>query len=238
MYRLAVFDIDGTLTDTNAVDDACFRRAIGETLDIDATSVDWSQAPDVTDSALLAWLAERYERLPLSERTAGVVLDCFLELLEAERVRAPLQYRLIAGAEQLFAALARAGWTCALATGGWEQSARLKLDAAGLEASTLPLASSSDASTRVEIMQIAASLARANGDAFERIVSVGDALWDLRAAAELHWPFIGIAVGSAAVTLRNQGATTILPDFSDLAAVLAALAQAEPPRLASVAPVV
>lgn len=30
MRRLAVFDIDGTLTDTNAVDDACYLRAVAD----------------------------------------------------------------------------------------------------------------------------------------------------------------------------------------------------------------
>ena len=238
MIRLAVFDIDGTLTDTNAVDDACFLRAVSEALGVEAARVDWSTAPHVTDAALLLWLATQHGRLPLSDRTANAVMDRFLELLESERVRSAAQFRPVPGAGQLFAALASAGWSCALATGGWERSARLKLAAAGLDTSTLALASSSDASTRVEIMQIAAIRAQGNGAAFTRIVSIGDAVWDVRAAAELQWPFIGVAAGSAATTLRNDGATTIVADFSDLSAILTALAMAEPPGLAAVAPVV
>ncbi len=238
MARLAVFDIDGTLTDTNAVDDACFLRAVSETLGVEAARVDWSNAPHVTDAALLLWLAEEYGRLPLSDRTANLVMDRFFGLLEAERVRAAAQFRPVAGADQLFAALAHSGWSCALATGGWERSARLKLAAAGLDTGTLALASSSDASTRVEIMQLAATRARGDAAAFTRIVSIGDAVWDVRAAAELQWPFIGVAAGSAATKLRNSGATTIVADFSDLSAILTALTMAEPPRLDSVAPVV
>ncbi len=238
MARLAVFDVDGTLTDTNAVDEECFLRAVGETLRLVVPRVDWSVVPDVTDSTLLLWLAEQHGRLPLSDRTAQLVADHFLELLEVERVLSPVKFRPIAGADHIIAALAHAGWTCALATGGWERSARLKLVAAGLHASTLALASSSDASTRVEIMQIAAARAQGDSGAFERIVSFGDAVWDVRAAAALEWPFVGIATGNAATLLRGQGATTILADFSDLSVVLTALAEAEPPRLVSVPPVV
>jgi phosphoglycolate phosphatase-like HAD superfamily hydrolase len=238
MACLAVFDIDGTLTDTNAVDAACFFRAVGETLGLEATCIDWSAAPHVTDSALLLWLAEQHARLPLTDRTATLVMERFLELLEAERVSSAARFRPLVGADHLFAALAHAGWTCALATGGWERSARLKLDAAGLDASTLALASSSDASTRVEIMQIAVARAQRDGAAFDRVVSIGDAVWDVRAAGELQWPFIGIATGNAATILRDHGATTILADFSDLSAVLTALAGAQPPRLVRVAHVV
>ena len=238
MATLAVFDIDGTLTDTNSVDDSCFLRAVAETLGLEAARVDWSAAPHVTDSALLIWLAEQHGQLPLSDRTANLVVERFLELREAERALSSARFRPVAGADHLFAALARTGWTCALATGGWERSARLKLVAAGLDTSTLALATSSDASTRVEIMQIAAARAQGDGAAFERIVSIGDAVWDVRAAGELQWPFIGIATGNAATILRDHGATTILADFSDLSAVLTALVGAEPPRLVSVAHVV
>jgi phosphoglycolate phosphatase-like HAD superfamily hydrolase len=87
-------------------------------------------------------------------------------------------------------------------------------------------------------MQIAATRAQGVGAAFERIVSIGDAVWDVRAARELQWPFIGVATGPAATILRHHGATTILADFSDLSGVLTALAGAKPPQLASAAHVV
>jgi FMN phosphatase YigB (HAD superfamily) len=45
MSRLVVFDIDGTLTDTNDVDDECFRRAVADIFALSYTSLDWSDAP-------------------------------------------------------------------------------------------------------------------------------------------------------------------------------------------------
>ena len=232
MTSLAVFDIDGTLTETAAVDNACFLRAVSEVLGVPVAHVDWSTAPHVTDSALLVWLATQHGNLPVSDRTTSLVIDRFLELLEAERLRAADRFRPVAGAGQLFAALAHAGWSCALATGGWERSARMKLAAAGLDADGLALASSNDATRRIEIMQIAVARAQGNDAVFTRIVSIGDAVWDVHAAAALQWPFIGVAVGAAMTTLRDNGATTIMADYTDLSAFLTALDTAEPPRRA------
>ncbi|HUF28586.1 MAG TPA: hypothetical protein VMM18_16525 [Gemmatimonadaceae bacterium] len=45
MRRLVVFDIDGTLTDTNEVDDACYVRAVATVLGLEAAALDWSAAP-------------------------------------------------------------------------------------------------------------------------------------------------------------------------------------------------
>ena len=38
--QLAIFDIDGTLTATNAVDDECYARAVAEMLDVAPEDID------------------------------------------------------------------------------------------------------------------------------------------------------------------------------------------------------
>jgi hypothetical protein len=62
MPGLAVFDIDGTLCDTNAVDDSCFVQAVGEFLQVDSSQLDWSAAPDIPDSGLLNCLRKPWPR--------------------------------------------------------------------------------------------------------------------------------------------------------------------------------
>lgn len=112
----------------------------------------------------------------------------------------------------------------ALATGGWGPSARLKLAAAALDEPGLVLACSSDAPTRPEILQLALRRARERSGAdFDRVVSVGDAAWDVRAAAEVGWPFVGVGRGVRARALREAGAAIVVADFSDRAAVYEAL---------------
>jgi phosphoglycolate phosphatase-like HAD superfamily hydrolase len=92
------------------------------------------------------------------------------------------------------------------------------------------MACADDADSREEIVRLAWQKAEAQaGIAFRRVVSVGDAPWDVRTARSLGLPFIGIATGILADRLRTEGATTIVPDFSDPAAVLAALNSAAIP---------
>jgi phosphoglycolate phosphatase-like HAD superfamily hydrolase len=228
MPRLAVFDIDGTLTDTNAVDDECFLRAAAEVFELDAR-LDWSGAPHVTDSAIARWLCMAYKARVPSERELSRMTDLFVEFLRDELARAPERFAPVLGVLGLFADLRATGWEVALATGGWGPSARLKLAAARLDDPGLVLACSSDAHTRPEILQLAHRRARERaGVDFTRVVSVGDGVWDVRAAAEVGWPFVGVGRAAHARALREAGAAIVVPDFSDRAAVYEALEVATP----------
>ena len=230
MRRIAVFDVDGTLTDTNEVDNECYLRAVGEILGLDAAELNWSRAPHVTDAALLHWLCVEYCGRALSGGEGEAVLDRFLAHLRSELAARPERFQPIAGAAQVFAQLSNKGWAIALATGGWQASARLKLAAAGIPHDPLVMASATDADTRTAIMRLAVERAAAHvGSQFERIVSVGDALWDVKAARELTWPFVGIARGERAIQLRAAGAAVVLPDLLDVTAFCRALDSAEIP---------
>jgi phosphoglycolate phosphatase-like HAD superfamily hydrolase len=52
-------------------------------------------------------------------------------------------------------------------------------------------------------------------DAFEKVVYVGDGVWDVRAARALGIGFLGLATGTKAVRLLEEGASCVLPDLSD-----------------------
>jgi phosphoglycolate phosphatase-like HAD superfamily hydrolase len=229
--RLAVFDIDGTLTETNAVDDECFLRAAAEVFEFDLASLNWAGATHVTDTYIARWLCETHRaRLPTDDELTRMT-ERFLALLREELARAPKRFAPVPGVLGLFADLRAAGWEAALATGGWGASARLKLAAAGLDEPGLVLACSSDAATRTEILKLALDRARDRiGADFARVVSVGDAAWDVRAAAELGWPFVGLGRGSRARALREAGAEIVLSDFCDRAALYDALEVAPVPR--------
>ena len=228
--RLAVFDIDGTLTATNAVDDECFLRAISSVLGVSIARVDYGTALHATDSYLSAWLCEQHRGRAPHAAEVEQMTSRFLDELRSELARAPERFASIAGSQGLFEHLRGAGWSVAIATGGWGPSARLKIAAAGLDEPDLLLACATDAMTRPEIVRlaIARAVARAGGD-FERVVSVGDRPWDVRTAAALGLPFVGVASGEKARELRDAGATTVLPDYRDRAAVRRALEQAERP---------
>ena len=52
-YDLAalIFDVDGTLCDTGAVDADCFSRACGRALGVPSHEIEWLGAPEMTDSS-------------------------------------------------------------------------------------------------------------------------------------------------------------------------------------------
>src|SRR6266536_4336215 len=50
--RVAIFDIDGTLTNTNEVDSDCFVKAFAESLAITPINSNWDEYPHTSDSGI------------------------------------------------------------------------------------------------------------------------------------------------------------------------------------------
>ena len=96
----------------------------------------------------------------------------------------------IPGARKMVDAFASsADHAVAIATGGWRQSAQTKLSTAGFSIDGIPLASSDDALTRTEIMQVALRAIGDRGATFESVTYFGDGPWDREACRELGWAF-------------------------------------------------
>lgn len=214
--KLVVFDIDGTLTRTDEVDEVCYVRAFEEELGWAGISTDWAAYPSCTDEAIaLEVFARHGNRLPRDGEIERVRRR-FLSLLEAALAEGPDLFTEIPGAGEALRRLrSDPGFRVALATGAWEASARLKLRAAGLEVEGIPLATSDDHPSREEIVRRAIARAEAGSGPFESIVSVGDGVWDLRTARALGVGFVGIGSGERAERLRREGAERVIEDFQD-----------------------
>jgi beta-phosphoglucomutase-like phosphatase (HAD superfamily) len=206
--NLAIFDIDGTLIDSNSVDNACFLASLGTSAD----ATDWSDYPHHTDRGLThEFLRRKWSRDP-DESEITRHRAAFIDALRTRVTRLDE----IRGARVFIAFLRQRGWEIALATGAWSESALLKLKAAGFPPA-LPLACCDAWTSREEIV-----LGAIAGRRCDRIVVFGDGWWDVRAARNLNLPFIG--VGGAA-----EGAAESITDFSDAEGVLAAMMRARPP---------
>lgn len=230
MNQLAIFDVDGTLTDTTSVDDECYRDAMAEVLGVPAEEVDWSGAAHVTDAGIIQWLWSAHrDGLPTSDDLARA-RSVFLRRLAAAVETDPSRFKSINGAGLAMRSLAAAGWRVAVATGGWGPSARLKLQAARIHVDYAVLACADDAMARPDIVRIAQNRAESFFQCtFGRVVTVGDGPWDVAAASELDLPFIGIGSGARDTLLRRAGAATVLPDYTNLSAFRDALASAKVP---------
>jgi len=212
-----MFDIDGTLVDSMRVDSHLYARAVRETLGdnvyIDET---WRPYVHVTDSGILdeILVQHRFEE-PLDELRSAVKRR-FIELVRGHLDAGTSVLREIRGATALLQELrARPNVRVAIATGGWAETAVMKLAAIGVSLDGIGFASSSDAQQRTKIMELAAERAL-RGVVPKTRTYLGDGAWDQRASAELGFRFI--AIGRA---LEHEPR---FDDYMDRDAVLASLA--------------
>ena len=209
-----MFDIDGTLVDSMGFDVELYLRAIraelGADVPIDET---WLSYRNVTDSGILdEILAQRDFGRPADE-LRRCVERCFVGLVREYLARNARTLREIPGAKALVEALlASPGVRVAIATGGWAETALLKLRAIEMPIDRLAVATSSDARERTRIMQIAERRALA-GVVPRRRTYFGDAAWDQRASRELEFEFVLIG--------RSVAHEPRFDDYTDRDAVLA-----------------
>jgi hypothetical protein len=157
-------------------------------------------------------LAQRDFGKPADE-LAGRVRRRFAELVGAYLARNSRTLREIRGAKALVETLlATPGVRVAIATGGWAETALLKLRAIGMPIDRLVVATSSDARERTRIMQIAERRAL-EGAAPRRRTYFGDAPWDQRASRDLGFEFVSIG--------KSVAHEPRFDDYTDRDAVLA-----------------
>jgi phosphoglycolate phosphatase-like HAD superfamily hydrolase len=216
--NLAIFDIDGTLTESVAVDEVCYIQAFRDVLGIEHINTNWLEYSFQTDSGLALEISRNHLGRDPSGAEISRLQSRFVALLGAAVEATGQPLREIPGASALLHRLeAHPGWHVAIATGGWKVSALFKLASAGLPVDGIPWASADDAYDRVEILRTAIGRASQHygQDAFEKLVYIGDAVWDVRAAKALGIGFLGRAAGNKAGRLVEEGAPCVLPDFSD-----------------------
>ena len=234
--NLAIFDIDGTLTETDQVDEICFVQALADAHGITGISTNWAGYPHTTDSAITSYVfQERFNRVP-EEIELLKFKTRFVSLLEDYCVKNPALFAEIVGASYILRRLNQElEWRVAIASGSWRVSAELKLRAAGIEDNDFPAAFADDGLSREEILKSAVLRAQLNYQQshFTRIVSVGDGLWDVRTARNLRFAFLGIGSEERRKTLRRAGVTHVLKDFANYAEVIRCLAEADVPQTES-----
>lgn len=189
--HLVVFDVDGTLVDSEDFDGILYARAIRTALKIDVDE-DWSGYRHQTDSGILNEVLDHSGIECDRSRAHASVRREFIVLVACYLATRGNRLPEVAGARGFVNRLAgRPDVAVGIATGGWKDTAAMKLRAIGLDPDTLNLASGSDAESRVEIMRTAAERTLA-GRSAERKTYFGNRPWDREASRRLGWHFIGI----------------------------------------------
>jgi beta-phosphoglucomutase-like phosphatase (HAD superfamily) len=187
-----IFDLDGTLLDSAAVDETLYKRALEDTLGPVRFRVHLGAYDNVTDSGiLLETLADN--DIPATDELTARTKDAFVALLQAF-IETSGPFPEIPGAREIVDRLRQSSrHSMAIATGGWRDSALVKLESAGFDIPDVPLLTSDDAVSRTDIMLAAL---HSLGGRFASVTYFGDGEWDRRACEQLGWTFypVGPAV--------------------------------------------
>ena len=210
---LVMFDIDGTLVDSNGFDGDLFVQAFQDAAGIDVDR-SWHSYRHVTDSGIVAEVLGNLCDPSDAPEIAARIKRRFIELVGDYLRERTAGAEPIPGAAELLQRLAAIdGVAVAIATGGWRETAEIKLAHAGIDTDGIALATSSEAHARIDIMKLAEEM---TGIAhFDRRTYFGDGPWDLQASNELGYAFIGVGA--------NVEHSVVVEDFSDADRVLSLL---------------
>ena len=209
--HLAVFDIDGTLADSAEFDGLLYAEAIWKVLGIEIDCA-WSNYSSVTDSGILDQIIDESSLSGERGRIHSQVRTEFVNLTKNYLDKNTEALREIPGAKALVDTLKKhPSVVVAIATGGWRETAEIKLRGIGIDPGDIPLATASDLSDRRDIIGLAESRAMNGRIALHRTY-FGDGIWDKKAAMELNYGFV--AVGDGVVHDIS------VPDLSDHSRIL------------------
>ena len=186
-----VFDIDGTILQSAAVDDDLYRDAVLSVLGRVRLRPSLTDYDYVSDSGILSQILID-NALGNNADLVSAVKSQFVKALSAH-IDANGPFVEVPGAKRTLQRLTRSADHCvAIATGGWRDSALLKLQTAGFGEIDIPIATSDDARDRKEIMRIALSRL---GSTFSSVTYFGDGPWDRDATSALGWRFVAVGPG-------------------------------------------
>jgi phosphoglycolate phosphatase-like HAD superfamily hydrolase len=224
---LVVFDVDGTLIHSMALDAACYVSAFTEFMGVGDINTDWSTYKNMTDPGVAIELFEsRVGRAPTHSELRAFH-DIFVRRIKSATEGNIGAVRETPGASGLLRQLRDDDrFSVAIATGAWLTPVNIRLEAAGVDLAGFPLASGDDAIDRATIVSLAVKRTHAS---LGSVVIVGDGAWDVITARALGFGFLGIGADGDAARLRSAGACIVVEDFSNQDAIVDLLLKSEVP---------
>ncbi len=183
-----IFDIDGTLLESVAVDDDLYRASLRRVLGPIKFRESLTDYDFVSDSGIL-WQVLIDNKLQHISDPADEIISIFVGEL-SNHISKNGAFCEVPGARCLLASLQSSrDHYVAIATGGWSASARLKLESADFNLSNVILSASDTERDRTRIMRSALDRPEVE---YESITYYGDGLWDRDACEALGWSFVPV----------------------------------------------
>ncbi len=227
---LLIFDIDGTLVYSERRDSHCFAATYERLYGKVFPGIDWSGYPHVTDTTIFSTVIERHFRRLPTEEEVFLFQEEYVRLLTEKRRLDPLHSREVPGARAAMERLlADERYALGIATGGWQRPAHLKLRHVGIPSERLPLQGADGRHTREDIIRALLEQVQCLYPEIDRIVYIGDAVWDVRTTRNLNMAFVGLRWQGDTHVLETAGARHVITDYLDYDAFLDIVRRAEVP---------
>ncbi len=209
--RLAVFDVDGTLVDSQHNIVAAMAAAFAaHGLEQAAPSA----VRRVIGLSLVEAVATLLPARPQDDhaRIANAYKEAFFEL----RKRPDHDEPLYPGAKAALDALEQAGWLLAIATGKSQRGVRAMLERHGLQGRFLSIQTADENPGKPNPAMLLAAMAE-SGVEPTGMVMIGDTVYDMLMARNARAAGLGVAWGyHAPEELRQSGANAVVEDYAAL----------------------
>ncbi|MFT4684259.1 HAD family hydrolase [Patiriisocius sp. Uisw_047] len=208
--NLIVFDIDGTLTDSVKQHQKAFTEMLYEVGAAEINS-EFKTFKHHTDTFIAKEIYENTNQIPFSEAKIIEFEQGLTEKISCSIINE------IRGAKKLIELLENeTDFGVCFATGSLRRPAKFKLKSIGISFDEKQLVASDKIHEREKIVATAIDNASEyyNVEKFERIISLGDGLWDLITARNLGLEFIGVGLKNKKVLIEN-GAETVYKNLTE-----------------------
>lgn len=229
---LIIFDLDGTLVYSNRIDSRCFAETYLRIYGREFPSIDWHTYPHVTDTSIFSTVIRQQFDREVEPREVEVFQEAFVALLRQRREACPEEFKIVPGAREIVHQLhAHPDYAVGIATGGWQRPATLKLDHVGIDRQPIFLRGADGLHCREDILETVRQQALAAHPVIQKVVYIGDAIWDVTTTRNLNMDFIGIRREGDHDHLLREGATQVISDYQNGEHFLQAVARASPPAV-------
>ncbi|MBO9701217.1 MAG: HAD family hydrolase [Sporocytophaga sp.] len=220
--NLLIFDIDGTLTDSVFIHQAGFRKALKNS-GITKYDNNFSGYQHHTDSFIFKTIFESNQNCPCTETDIMNFNHALYQEIQKE-IDGKSIAEIDGALKFVNYILFETDFALVYATGSLEKPALLKLEHTGFPLKDSLLVCSDKLQTREEIVE--ASMKKAMGyfgnERFNKVIALGDGLWDLQTAKSANLGFIGIGAKNKQI-LYDHGASVVFDNFIDFKAVVSCL---------------
>lgn len=215
MKTLIIFDIDGTLTLSESRDSISFAESYTEVFGKDFNTIDWRQYQHVTDHTIFHSVYQEHFGQTCPPEELDRFQSQYVDSLKIGRQKNPHHFREVPGAKRLLEQLHQDDrFVLGIGTGGWRAPQLVKLDHVDISVQQIYDSYADNKETREQILQASIDESKKHHD-IQKVVYIGDAIWDFHTTNNMNLPFIGIRNKGDHEFFTDRGVRHVLTDLSD-----------------------